>query len=178
QPFAAPDTFVDSLAGALRDEVETVNSGAAPTDTPLPVPPEAMSEPAVPAATRLRFGLDYAASLVDPQGGQRYVWGMVPAEMGKPDQYIKLVAAVPEAEPAPWMRGGRVIARVPVNFDFAKSPLAGVPRVRFERFVIPHDAHEQELLATVADPTIPEADRMGAATQIGFIDLAHRRPHP
>src|SRR5262245_15470295 len=77
-PFAAPDTFVDSLAGALRDEVETVNSGAAPTDTPLPVPPEAMSEPAVPAATRLRFGLDYAASLVDPQGGQRYVWGMVP----------------------------------------------------------------------------------------------------
>src|SRR5262249_41762509 len=100
---------------------------------------------------------------------------MVPAEIREPEKYVNLLAAVPETEPVPWMRGGRVIARVPVNFDFAKSPLAGVPRVRFERFVIPHDAHEQELLATVADPTIPEADRMGAATQLGFIDAAHGR---
>jgi tetratricopeptide (TPR) repeat protein len=175
QPFAAPDAFLDTLAGALRDEVETVNAGAAPDDTPLPAPPEALSEPAVPAPARLKFALGYAASLVYPRGGQRYVWGMVPGEIRESEKYVRLLAGLPTAEPAPWMRGGRVIARVPVNFDLAKSPLAGAPRVRVEKFVIPDDAHEKELLATLNDPAIPEADRMGAATQLGFIDAAHDR---
>ncbi len=175
EPFAAPDTFLDSLAGHLRDEIDTANAGAAPADTPLPAAPEAMFEAAVPTPTRLRFGLGYAASLVDPKGGQRYVWGMVPGEIRNPDKYLALLASVPAAEPQQWMRGGRVIARVPVNFDLSRSPLVGLPRVKVEKFVIPHDAHEQELFAMLADPAIPEADRMGAAVQIGFIDTAHGR---
>lgn len=174
----SPDAYLDTLAGALRAQVEMVNSGAAPDDTPLPDPPEAMFEPAVPPAMRLKFGLGYAASLVDPRGGQRFVWGMVPGEIRDPEKHVKLLAGLPSPELEPWMRGGRVIARVPENFELAKSPLAGAPRVRVEKFVIPHDAHEQELLATLNDPAIPEADRMAAAIQLGFIDTAHGRLEP
>jgi hypothetical protein len=173
--FSAPESFLDTLAARTREEVEMVNSGAAPTDTPLPALPEPMLEPAIPAVTRLRFGLSYASSLVDPRGGQRYVWGMVPGEIKSPEKYLRLLADLPSPELQPWMRGGRVIARVPANFDLARSPLANTPRVRVEKFVIPHDAHEQDLLATLNDLSIPEADRMAAGVQLGFIDAAHNR---
>jgi tetratricopeptide (TPR) repeat protein len=175
EAFATPESFMESLAVRLREEVEMVNSGAAPTDTPLPGAPEPLLEPAIPPVTRLRFGLNYAASLVDPRGGQRYVWGMVPGEIKSPEKYLRLLADLPSSELQPWMRGGRVIARVPANFDIARSPLANIPRVRVEKFVIPHDAHEQDLLATLNDLSIPEADRMAAAVQLGFMDAAHNR---
>lgn len=178
QPFASADCYLDSLAAKLRSDVEVANAGALPTDTPLPPPPEAMAEGAVPPPARLKLGLGYAASLVDPRGGQRYVWGMVPGEIKSADQYAALLAALPALQPEEWMRGGRVIARVPANFDLARSPLAGKPRVRVERFHIPHDAHEQELLAALNDPAALEADRMGAAVQLGFIDAAHNRLEP
>ncbi len=174
-PFAGPDAFLDTLAERLREEVELVNGEAGPDDTPLPPLPDALFEAAVPPETRLRFGLSYAASLIQPRGGQRFVWGMAPGEIRDPSGYLKLLAGLPSLELAPWMRGGRVVARVPANFDLAKSPLAGVPRVRVEKFVIPHDAHEQELLGMWSNPEIAEGDRMGAAVQLGFIDVAHGR---
>jgi tetratricopeptide (TPR) repeat protein len=73
------------------------------------------------------------------------------------------------------MRGTRIIARVPADFELADSPLASRRRVRVRPFTIPPDAHEQELLACADDPKMPRGERMEAEVQLGYIDYAHGR---
>src|SRR5262249_16808433 len=75
----------------------------------------------------------------------------------------------------PWMRGARIVARVPPDFQLDRSPLARAQRVNVEPFVIPPDAQEQGLLADAADEKLPPGERMQAEVQLAYLDYAHSR---
>jgi tetratricopeptide (TPR) repeat protein len=64
---------------------------------------------------------------------------------------------------------------VPAGFNLEQSPLAQAKRVNVDPFVIPPDAHEEELLANAADPKMPLGERMQAEVQLAYLDSAHGR---
>ena len=131
------------------------------------------------AAVRLEAGLAYAQSLITPKEGQKYVWAMGPDTISDPQAYFELLTLLaPRPDIRPWMRGARLVARVPVDFQLDRSPFVRAKRVHVEPFVIPPDTHEQGLLADAADPKLPIADRMQAEVQLAYLDYAHSRFEP
>lgn len=175
EDFVASDPFVHSLATHLREEHRLTN-GAGENEAKLPPLPREFIEPGLPASARLQTGVDYGHSLIDSRRGQHLVWGMGPGAIANAPDYLELLARLlPRPEIRPWMRGTRIIARVPADFEFADSPLALGRRVRVRPFAIPPDAHEQELLACADDPKMPLGERMQAEVQLGYIDYAHGR---
>jgi tetratricopeptide (TPR) repeat protein len=176
EDFTAADAYVSGLADRLQQELTLTNEATGPEAEKLPPLPADFLNPAKPAPDRLRAGLTYGRSLVDPAKGQRHVWGMGPMAIGDPKSYLALLAALaPRPDILPWMRGARVVARVPADFQLDASPLAGAKRVRVEPFVIPPTAHEDELLAVAGDPKVPLGERMQAEVQLAYLDCAHSR---
>lgn len=175
EDFEAPDSFVTAMAGRIEEERTLINDATGPDVEKLPpLPPEMTGDRA--AAQRLEAGMVYAQSLVQPREGQHFVWGMGPSKIADPKSYLELLANLaPQPDIQPWMRGARIIARVPLDFQLDKSPFAKCMRVAVEPFVIPHDVHEQGLLADAADPKLPMAERMQAEVQLGYLDYAHGR---
>jgi hypothetical protein len=174
EDFVTSDLFVHSLATRLREEHRLTN-GVGENKAKLPPPPRDFIEPGLPAWERLQTGVHYGHSLIDSRRGQHLVWGMGPGAIMNASGYLELLARLlPQAEIRPWMRGTRIIARVPADFKLADSPLAS-GRVRVHPFTIPPDAHERELLACADDPKLPLGERMQAEVQLGYIDYAHGR---
>lgn len=175
EDFVESDSFVHNLAGHLGEEHRLAN-GAVENGANLPPLPLDFVEPGLAAAQRLQTGIQYGHSLVDSRRGQHLVWGMGPESIAKAPEYLELLARLlPRPEIQPWMRGTRIVARVPAEFNLADSPLASGRRVRVRPFTIPPDAHEQELLASSSDSNIPIGARMEAELQLGYIDYAHGR---
>jgi tetratricopeptide (TPR) repeat protein len=174
--FLSPDLYLTALADRLQDELTLTNEATGPiAEKLLSLPPE-MLDRRSPAPGRLKAGLQYARSLVDPRKGQRFIWGMGPMSISDPTGYLELLAQLPpKPEILPWMRGARIVARVPADFNLAQSPLAKAERVSVDPFVIPPNAHEEELLANAADPKMPVGERMQAEVQLAYIDYAHSR---
>ena len=95
-------------------------------------------------------------SLIKPKEGQKFVWAMGPDTISDPKAYLELLALLaPRPYIRPWMCCARIVARVPVDFQFDRSPFVRAKRVNVEPFVIPPDAHEQGLLADASDPKVP-----------------------
>jgi tetratricopeptide (TPR) repeat protein len=179
EDFQSPREFLDRIAAGLQEEHSLATRVPRPDGEKLPPLPAALPDAGKPPAARLVSGLEYARSLIDPRLGQRFVWGMGPGAIQDAASYLKLLAALPpQPDVLPWMRGARIVARVPADFDLARSPLAGAKRVRVEPLVVPPDIHEQELLATAADETSPPGERMQAEVQLAFLDSAHGRFAP
>lgn len=175
EDFVAPDLFVHSLAARLEEEHSLTNA-AVENGAKLPPLPRDFIERGLPASERLQVGVEYGHSLIDSRRGQHLVWGMGPGTISNAPDYLELLARLlPQPEIHPWMRGTRIVARVPGDFELANSPLASGRRVRVRPFTIPADAHEQELLACADDPKIPLGERMQAEVQLGYIDYAHGR---
>jgi tetratricopeptide (TPR) repeat protein len=174
--FVSPGEYVTNVASRLQQELALVNQTASPTDEKLPaLPPEILDQRA-PVPDRLKAGLQYARSLIDPQKGQRYIWGIGPTKIKDRETYLELLAQLPpNPDILPWMRGGRIVARVPADFNLGQSPLAKSKRVSVGPFTIPPNAHEEGLLADTADPKLPLADRMQAEVQLAYLDGAHGR---
>jgi tetratricopeptide (TPR) repeat protein len=174
EDFDTPDSFVTGLAQRLQEELTLTNDSVGPGEERLPQLPAEFLDPKNPPLARLEPGLRYAQALINPRQGQKFLWGMCPGKISDPKSYLELLAQLtPQPEIRPWMRGARIVARVPVDFQLDRSPLAGAERVNVEPFVIPPDAHEQGLLADAADPKLPLADRMQAEVQLGYLDYAH-----
>jgi tetratricopeptide (TPR) repeat protein len=174
--FLSPDPYLTTLANRLQEELTLINEATGPNDEKLPPLPPEMLDRRSPAPKRLEAGLRYARSLIDPRKGQRFVWGMGPMSISDPTAYLELLAQLPpRSEILPWMRGARIVARVPADFNLAQSHLAKAKRVSVDPFVIPPNAHEEELLANAADPKMPVGERMQAEVQLAYIDYAHSR---
>ena len=138
--------------------------------------PPIFSDRSNPPSARLEAGMRYAHSLIDPRQGQHFLWGMGPGTIGDPKGYLELLAQLPpEPDIRPWMRGARIVARVPADFQLDRSPLAEAKRVQVKPFTIPPNAHEEELLAAADDPKVPLGDRMQAEVQLAYLDYAHSR---
>jgi tetratricopeptide (TPR) repeat protein len=176
EDFESPDSYMNSLASRLEEEVTLTNEAAGPNDQNLPPLPVELLERNRPAADRLKAGLTYAHSLVDPSKGQKYIWGMGPMTIADEPSYLELLAQLPPSpQVEPWMRGGRIVARVPADFALENSPLAGAMRVTEMKFVIPPNAQEDELAAMASDPKVSQGDRMQAEVQLAYLDCAHGR---
>src|SRR5436190_12426277 len=175
EDYETPASFVERLALRLGEELQLTNESA-PDDAKLPPLPAAFTDAAEPSFARLEAGLEYGHGLIDVRAGQHFVWGMGPGSIGDATSYLELLATLlPDPDIRPWMRGARIVARVPADFHLETSPLAPYRRVRVRPFTIPPDVHESELLATADDQKAPIGDRMQAEVQLGYIDLAHSR---
>jgi tetratricopeptide (TPR) repeat protein len=173
--FDLPDSYVNSLVSRLQEELKLVNEAVPPRET-LPALPGEVLDQRKPALDRLKKNMEYGRSLIDLDKGQRHVWGMCPLTIKNSQTYLQLLAGLtPNPAILPWMRGARIVARVPVDFSLQRSPLANAKRVKVEPFAIPPNAHEEGLMADSGDPTLPVADRMQAEVQLAYIDYAHSR---
>jgi tetratricopeptide (TPR) repeat protein len=174
--FLSPDVYLTALANRLQEELTLINEATRPSAEKLPPLPPEMLDQRSPAPGRLEAGLRYARSLIDPWKGQRSIWGMGPMRISDPPTYLELLAQLPpRSEILPWMRGARIVARVPADFNLAQSPLAKAKRVSVDPFVIPLNAHQEELLANATDPRMPVGERMRAEVQLAYLDYAHDR---
>jgi tetratricopeptide (TPR) repeat protein len=174
--FLAPDVYMTTLASRLQEELALTNEATGQSDEKLPPLPTEILDQRSPAPERLKAGLRYARSLVDPRKGQRVIWGMGPMSIKDPTKYLELLAQLPpKPDILPWMRGARVVARVPADFNLERSPLAQAKRVNVDPFVIPPNANEEGLLADAADPKMPVGERMQAEVQLAYLDYAHGR---
>jgi tetratricopeptide (TPR) repeat protein len=173
--FVSKELYVNSLVSRLPEELKLINGAVGPEES-LPMLPVQVLDKQRPALHRLKEGMKYARSLIDVSKGQHYIWGMGPMSIRDPEGYVQLLAGLPpNPSIEPWMRGGRIVARVPADFSLQRSPLAKAKRIKVEQFAIPPDAHEQGLLADAADPKVPLADRMQAEVQLGYLEYAHGR---
>ena len=176
EDFRASDAFVDSIARRIQEEHELTNEAVGPDVPKLPPLPSAFLDRKNTPPVRLEAGLRYAQSLIDPRQGQHFLWAMGPGSVSDPKSYLQLLAQLPpKPDIRPWMRGARIIARVPADFQLDRSPLANAKRVQVKPFAIPPNAQEEELLAAATDPKVPLGDRMQAEVQLAYLDYAHSR---
>jgi tetratricopeptide (TPR) repeat protein len=174
--FQTPDTFLDDIARRLQQEHALTNEAVGSDVPKLPPLPRAFLDPRNPPLARFEAGLQYAHSLIDFRQGQHFIWGLGPGTISDPRSYLDLLAQLlPDPEIRPWMRGARIVARVPPDFQLARSRLATANWVQVRPFVIPPNAQEEELIATSEDPKIPLGDRMQAEVQLAYLDYAHSR---
>ena len=174
--FLSAQTYVTSMANRLQEELALTNAATGPDDEKLPPLPPEFSEQGNPASDRLQAGMRYARSLIDLSKGQRFIWAMGPLNIQDSNGYLELLAQLcPQPDILPWMRGARLVARVPADFNLGQSPLAKVKRVKVEPLIIPPNAQEEALLTDAADPKTPLGERMQAEVQLAYLDYAHGR---
>lgn len=176
EDFEEPSAFISNIAVRLREEHELTNGAVAPDVEKLPPLPSDLLNPRIHPSARLEAGLRYAHKLIDARRGQHFLWGLGPGQIENAESYLELLRPLlPSPEIRPWMRGARIVARVPADFQIDRSPLAKSKRVRVEPFTIPPNAQEEELAAAAADPKVPVGDRMQAEVQLAYLDYAHGR---
>src|SRR5262249_47372918 len=176
EDFDRADTFMARIADRLQEEHRLTNEAVGDDLAKLPALPAEFLDPTAPPGTRLEAGMRYARSLIDPRRGQHFLWGLGPLRIGDAEGYLELLAQLPpKPDIRPWMRGGRIVARVPVDFQIDRTPLANFKRVQVKPFVIPPNAQEEELLAAADDPKAPLGNRMQAEVQLAYLDHAPGR---
>ena len=174
--FEGPSAFIRNLSDRLREEHQLTNEAVGPEVEKLPPLPDGLFDLKRRPFERLEAGFGYAQSLVDVRHGQHFLWGMAPGTIDDSYAYFELLALLtPSPDIRPWMRGARVVARVPADFQLDRSPLARSKRVRVRPFSIPLTAMEDELAAAAGDPTVPLGDQMQAEVQLAYLDYAHGR---
>jgi hypothetical protein len=176
EDFLSDDSFMSYTAQRLQEEHKLTSDAVGQEVLSLPpLPAELLDDETAPSA-RLVAGLHYARSLIDPGQGQHFVWGMGPAKISDPQSYLALLAQlVPGSSIQPWMRGARLVARVPADFRIELTPLAHSKRVLVSAFSIPLDIHESELLTVANNPKAPHNERAQAELQLAYLDMAYGR---
>jgi len=176
EDFQAPNQFLDDMAQRLQEEHEVTNEAVGRAVPKLPPLPAAFLDPRNSPLVRLEAGLLYTHSLIDLRKGQHFLWGMGPGKISNPKSYVELLAQLlPNPDIRPWMRGARIVARAPADFQLDRSPLATAKRVQVKPFTIPPNVQEEELVATADNPQIPLGDRMQAEVQLAYLDYAYSR---
>jgi tetratricopeptide (TPR) repeat protein len=175
--FASSPAYIDAIAHRLKRDYDASVESTPDVDPLPPISAQCLKTSETPIA-RLHAALAYTRSLIPASTGHRIVWGFGPSDIGKVEDYAALLmGCLPNPAIEPWMRGLRMIVRVPEDYP-ATAALAKGPRVRYQRFVIPPDAAESELRATSQNAKLPDAARIEALLQLSFIDLAHGRLQP
>lgn len=172
-PFRDAASFVDAVVRDLRAQHALARDALVEAaKPPLPAFPEGLARGDASPAERLRATITFARSLAPPDGGHRLVWAAVPIEITDRVGYLALLASLlPEGPVAPWMRGVRLILRVP------RDPSGDVPAVRAARTrVEPVDfspaAIQRSLDEEAHDAARPDAERMQALTTSAWLDSA------
>jgi hypothetical protein len=173
--FHSPQQFLNDVTKRLEEELKLTNECAADT-AKLPPLPDEFKNAAMSPVDRLIAGMRYAHSLVRPSVGQHFLWGMGPTAITNEWSFYQLLAELLSSPRVlPWMRGARIVTRVPEHFEMAQSPFVDARRVRVQPLNIPPNAHEEELIEVAANPHLGLGDRMQAEVQLAYLDYAHGR---
>lgn len=169
--FTTASDYVSRICARLQREYS-----ASLESDPLPTPPvETLADSQAPAVDRLVACLTYGRQLVPLSTGHRVVWCFSPEIIHDMEGYLSLwKLCSPATTIEAWMRGTRMIVRVPEGAN-AEAALSASKRVEIQKFVIPDNANEMELRETIANLKLPQATRQQAQLQIAFIDMAHGR---
>lgn len=176
EEFQSAEQFLNDVATRLHEEHKLTNEAVGPDSPKLPPLPGEFLDASSHPLSRFEAVLRYARSLIDPRLGQHFFWGLGTSHIEDEGNYFTLLAELlPRPEILPWMRGARIVARVPADFRLETSPFAKARRVQVRPFHIPPNAQEDELLATAEDPKLPLGDRMRAEVQLAYMDYAYSR---
>lgn len=175
--FVEANAYVSVVVERLKDEHRAACQALAEEGRdPLPPPPEALSDPHRPAATRLVEAITYARGLLPVESGNRLVWGMFPFEVADWATYWKLIAAlVPEGEIKPWMRGTRLLVRSTADAEQLAPNLVKRPLVQTTTVHLGPQEIEQGLQDDVQNDKAPLEQRMQALLSLAVMDYGYNR---
>ncbi len=171
--FHEPASFVEATIKRLEVERDIACASLVEEGRePLPPLPAALYEPGIGSVERLIRAIGAARALVPEGGGHRLVWAMFPLEITNPRAYEQLVSALaPWHGAQPWMRGVRLIFRVPGEAgELAKAPGSRVVRADFGS-----DAIQSALQADAEDEACPIEERMQNVVMLAHFDYAYGR---
>jgi tetratricopeptide (TPR) repeat protein len=181
-PVAADaGAYVTSVLDGLRAQLDPVNQlrvadGQAPWP---PLPPEC-GNPAVQPARRLRSGVAHAATLVPGSAAHRLVFCLLPQKIEKPRAYADAIAGLLPPQKAPpepeWPRV-RLILRDDGTAPHLIEALrrSKNPDVLIYEPDLSPPALMDAMARDVADPGVPEPQRMQMLTQLASLDYAYGR---
>jgi tetratricopeptide (TPR) repeat protein len=139
------------------------------------MPPELFDDAQLPTR-RLFDAITFAKSLVPQGGGNRLVWVMCPSAGADQPEYFDLLSSLlPRDGPQPWMRGLRLIFRVPPEVESMAPDLVEVPRVRVTPVDLGPEAMENAMQHAAVDEELPEDERMQSVLSLALLDAAHDR---
>ena len=177
--FVGLDPFVTAALERLAADYQRTSAALVDSQRePLPPMSNTLQDQARPALARLQDALGSSRSLLPSADGHRLVWVMFPAQIADPETYLQLILQCSaKGGIQPWMRGLRLIFRVPADFVLADSPLAEVPRLRLRHADFGPSALQTSLQEQADDPKLPEAERVNAQLALATLDYAHGRLH-
>ena len=184
--FPAPITkggsaYVADVVKSLASQLDGANTArVGEGQTPWPPMPAACTDVRLPATQRLRASILHARSLVPNNPDNRLVFCLLPQQIGAPESYVDAISSLlpkPGSEPDPAWAGIRLILR-----DDKAKPLL-IPELRRQKnphvLVYEPDLTPAALMDSmaqeVADPTLPEAERMQVLGQLASLDFAYGR---
>lgn len=175
--FVDLDPFVTSALDRLAADYQRTSDSLADSQRDsLPPMPKTFQDQARPALARLHDALGFSRSLLPSADGHRLVWVMFPAQIADSKSYLQLILhCSAKCGIQPWMRGLRMIFRVPADFVLADSPLAEVPRLRLRQADFGSAALQICLQEQADDPKLSEAERVDAMLALATLDYAHGR---
>jgi tetratricopeptide (TPR) repeat protein len=175
--FVRPGPFVSAAVNRLAEDLQRTNMALQNQQRePLPELPGSTLDESRPPAERLIEAVDFARSLLPSAQGHRLVWAMFPTKIADRDNYLRLILACTARDGIrPWMRGVRLIFRVPFEFALDESPLNGAPRLRLQLVDFGPQAMSASMQEEANDPKLPEAERMNALLGLATLDHAHDR---
>jgi hypothetical protein len=176
EPFANGRDYVDAICDRLQREYEAARDTPGDEFEKLPELPPVCSQPTRATPTeRFLACLKYGRSLVPAELGHRVVWCFSPETIEQLDAYLDLWnSCLPHNGIETWMRGSRIVVRLPPNVSREHRLFQG-PRFQWEEFIIPENAAEEELRANQHNNKLAISERMQSQLQLAFIDLAHGR---
>lgn len=175
--FVDPESYVASAIDHLSEEHRLACQGLSGEGRPpFPPLPTELTDAAKPPAERLVRAIDFARSLLPPDGGHRLVWAMLPAEVADGPSYLQLVSQLaPWTGIRPWMRGVRLVFRYQPEIDRESRPLKSAPRVRVRAIDLGPTAIAGSLQAEAEDSALTDEERMQSLLTLAYLDAAHHR---
>jgi tetratricopeptide (TPR) repeat protein len=175
--FVLADPYVAVLAERVAEEHRAACAALGEEGRePLPPPPIALFDEALPPAQRLYAGMAYARSLLPAGGGHRLVWAMCPQRIADRRAWLELAGTfAPRGGVEPWMRGLRLVVRdLPDTAAFALG-LTALPRIRTVAADFGPAALQQALQEEADDDAQPLDARVRAHLMLTAIHAAHGR---
>jgi tetratricopeptide (TPR) repeat protein len=176
--------YCAAVIEALRTQLDVVDKVRVAEGNPAwpALPPECF-DPRSPPSRRLRAAIAHAASLVPGGHEHHMVFCLLPQTIGKPEAYAQAISALLPAPQTPNFRPEPAWPRVRLILrDQGAQPqvIEALRRLKapdvlvYEPDLSP-DALMDATVRDVADPNLPEAQRMQMLVELASLDYAHGR---
>lgn len=177
--FGNADSIADCVVEQVRVERDIACQAMLELGRePLPeLPPSLDADVAPPQepAERIKIAIQYASSLLEPEGNHRLVVGLFPSGIGIPDAYHALIRQLaPTSGLESWMQGVRIICCD--HSSASVKSLNSLPRVRLANYDLSHESIQDAIYKDVQNESLTDSHRVNAVYQLAIFDCAYDRP--